>query len=207
MNEESKRDKAGEKPTVRQRILSWLGFLAVLAAIIFFFAPESWWQFGVAPMSERKSSVDFSLKEIDGGEWDFGEQRGRVVLVNYWATWCPPCRVEMPGLVNAANEYKNRGVEFIGITMDENLADVPPFVAKYEIPFPILLPEGDPNSGLATALPTTLLFDKNGRLAKKYTGIVLESTLKSDIEILLAESSEKSAAATKNPSLRLIKEN
>jgi hypothetical protein len=93
----------------------------------------------------------------------------------------------MPGLVNAANEYKNRAVEFVGVTMDENLSDVPPFVAGYEIPYPILLPGGDPNTGAATALPTTLLFDKNGRLAKKYTGIVLESTLKSDIEILLAE--------------------
>ncbi len=74
--------------------------------------------------------------------------------------------------------------------MDENPALVPPFVAKYEIPYPILLPDSDPNTGMATALPTTLLFDKNGRLAKKYTGMVLESTLKSDVEILLAESKE-----------------
>jgi len=109
------------------------------------------------------------------------------VLVNYWATWCPPCRVETPGLVNVANEYKFRGVEMVGVTMDENLSDVLPFIEKYQIKYPILLSDTDPNIEAATALPTTLLFDKNGRLAKKYTGIVLESTLKSDIEILLAE--------------------
>jgi len=194
MNEENKRESTTEKSTdtgktqtFSRRILGWLGYLAVIAAILFFFAPESWWQFGVSPLSERKSSVNFSLQTINGGEWDFGEQRGRVVVINYWATWCPPCRAEMPGLVNAANEYKNSGVEFVGVTMDENLDDVPPFVAKYEIPYPILLPDGDPNIGTASALPTTLLFDKNGRLAKKYTGFILESTLKSDIEILLAE--------------------
>lgn len=158
------------------------------AAILFFFAPESWWQFGVSPIEERKSAANFTLAGIGGGEWRFAEQKGKVVVVNYWATWCPPCRAETPGLVNAANEYKNRGVEFVGVTMDENPALVPPFVAKYEIPYSILLPDSDPNTGMATALPTTLLFDKNGRLAKKYTGIVLESTLKSDIEILLAES-------------------
>lgn len=180
---------ADRKQTFRKRLLSWLGYLAVFVAMLFFFAPESWWQFGVAPESERKSSADFSLASINGEEWNFGKQRGRVVVVNYWATWCAPCRAEMPGLVNAANEYKDRGVEFVGVTMDENPADAPPFVAKYEISYPILLPESDPNIDAATALPTTLLFDKRGRLAKKYTGIVLESTLKSDIEILLSESS------------------
>ncbi len=187
MNGENKKEKAGEKPTIRQRVLSWLGFLAVVAVMLFFFAPESWWQFGVSPMSERKSSVNFSLQPINGGDWNFAAQRGKVVVVNYWATWCPPCRMETPGLVNAANEFKNRGVEFVGVTMDENLDDVPPFVEKYQMKYPILLPDNDPNIGMATALPTTLLFDKNGRLAKKYTGIVLESTLKSDIEILLSE--------------------
>ena len=188
--EENKKEKAGEKQTIRQRLLSWLGFLAVAAAMLFFFAPESWWQFGVSPMSERRSSVNFSLPEINGGVWNFGEQRGRVVVINYWATWCPPCRVETPGLVNVANDYKSRGVEMVGVTMDENLSDVPPFIEKYQIKYPILLPDTDPNIGAATALPTTLLFDKNGRLAKKYTGIVLESTLKSDIEILLAETTD-----------------
>ncbi len=194
MNEENKRERTTEKSTdtgktqtFGRRLLGWLGYLAVIAAILFFFAPESWWQFGVSPASERKSSVNFSLKNINGGEWNFGEQRGRVVLVNYWATWCPPCRVETPGLVNVANEYKSRGVEMVGVTMDENLSDVPPFIEKYQIKYPILLPDTDPNIEAATALPTTLLFDDNGRLAKKYTGIVLESTLKSDIEILLTE--------------------
>jgi cytochrome c biogenesis protein CcmG, thiol:disulfide interchange protein DsbE len=178
-----------EKKPLRKHILEWLGFLAVAAVMLFFFAPESWWQFGVSPASERKTGANFSLREINGGEWNFAARRGKVVLVNYWATWCPPCRVETPGLVKVANEYESRGVEVVGVTMDENLSDVPPFVEKYKIPYQILLPGDDPNAGSGgMALPTTFLYDKNGRLAKKYTGIVLESTLKSDIEALLAES-------------------
>ena len=184
----NKNSDPNKKQTLRQRILKWLGFLAVAAVILFFFAPESWWQFGVATISERKSAANFTLKNINGGEWDFAGRRGKIVVVNYWATWCPPCRVETPGLVNFADEYKSRGVETIGITVDENLADVPPFVEKYQIKYPILINGDNPNiSPGEMALPTTFLYDKNGRLAKKYTGIVLESTLKSDVELLLAE--------------------
>ncbi len=115
-----------EKKTLRRNLLEWFGILIVGAAMLFFFAPASWWQFGVSPIQERKNAANFTLTEIGGGEWNFAERRGKVVVVNYWATWCPPCRVETPGLVNLANEYKSRGVEVVGVTMDENLNDVPP---------------------------------------------------------------------------------
>lgn len=200
MNEENKTEvaeppiaaeeniRADKKQPFRKRLLGWLAYFAVVAAILFFVAPESWWQFGVSPASERKNTPNFSLKNINGGEWNFSEQRGRVVLVNYWATWCPPCRAETPGLVRLADEYKERGLEVVGVSVDENLADVPPFIEKYQIKYPVLLPGGDVNlpAGEIT-LPTTLLYDKNGRLAKKYVGRVLESTFKSDVETLLAE--------------------
>ena len=76
----------------------------------------------------------------------------------------------------------------VGVTVDEDIEVVPPFIEKYQITYSILLPGNDPNIGAeGMALPTTFLYDKNGKLAKKYTGIVLESTLKSDIEKLLAE--------------------
>lgn len=163
-------------------------------AIFYFFAPASWWQFGVVMENERKQSGTFSLPKLgaDGkrsGElWNFDDHRGQIVVVNYWATWCPPCRFETPGLVNIANEYKGRSVEMVGVTMDENLSEIPSFIESYKIGYPILLPGSDPNrSSGQTVLPTTFLYDGNGQLAKKYTGIVLESTLKSDIEDLLIE--------------------
>jgi thiol-disulfide isomerase/thioredoxin len=181
--------KPEEKPSLRKRILEWLGYLAVLAAMLFFFAPESWWQFGVASAGERKAAANFTLKDLDGAGWNFSEQRGKIVVVNYWATWCGPCRFEMPGLVRFADEYRSRGVETVGVTVDEDLSLVPPFVEKYGIKYPILAAGYNPNlSPDGMVLPTTFLYDKNGRLAKKYTGIVLESTLKSDVERLLKES-------------------
>lgn len=181
--------KTEEKKPLRKQILEWLGILAIGAVMLFFFAPESWWQFGVSPANQRKAaSGSFTMPKLEGGEWNFSEQRGKVVVVNYWATWCPPCRIETPGLVNVANEYKSRGMEMVGVSMDENLADISPFVEKYKMPYQILLPGADPNAGAGEmGLPTTFLYDKNGKLAKKYTGMILESTLKSDIELLLVE--------------------
>ena len=76
----------------------------------------------------------------------------------------------------------------VGVTVDEDLSLVPPFVEKYKIKYPILKVGFDPNAGAdGMALPTTFLYDKKGNLAKKYTGIVLESTLRSDADALLAE--------------------
>ena len=144
--------------------------------------------FGPSPVEERPKTANFTLRQLNGAEWDFSEYRGSIVVLNYWATWCPPCRFETPGLVSIASEFKFRRVEMLGVTMDEDLNAVQSFIENYEIKYPILLPGNDPNVGEdGMALPTTFLYDKEGRLAKKYTGIVLESTLRSDIEDLLKE--------------------
>ena len=176
------------KPTLRRRILNGLAYVAVMAAVLFFVAPESWWQFGVSPESERNAAGDFTLNDLNGEKWTLSDHRGKVVVVNYWATWCPPCRVETPGLVSFAEEYQPRGVEMVGVTVDEDMSAVPPFVERYKINYRILV-EGMnlnlPTDGMP--LPTTFLYDKKGRLAKRYTGLVLESTLSSDVEALLAD--------------------
>lgn len=186
IKEETKNNPA--KPTLFNRLKKWLGIFALLVVGLIFIAPDRFWSSGVAPNTERKAGKDFTLEKIDGGAWSSAEYRGRVVVVNYWATWCPPCRVETPGFVSFADEYKSRGVEVVGVTLDENLADVPPFVEKYQIKYPILLPGGDPNlSPEGISLPTTFLYDKNGKLAKKYVGIVTEWVLKTDVEKLLGE--------------------
>ena len=108
-----------------------------------------------SPVNERKAALDFSLESIEGGTWRFSEHRGKVVVVNYWATWCPPCRIETPGLVAFANDYVGRGVEFVGVTVDEDIDAVRNFVEDYQITYPILNQGFDPNVvGDGMALPT-----------------------------------------------------
>ncbi len=171
------------------KILGWVGYLAILGLILYLFAPPSWFQFGVTSAEDRKLITSFKLKTYEGNtDWNFADKRGKVLLVNYWATWCGPCRFETPGLVNISNEFNDRDFEIVGVTVDDNLQAVPSFIESYGVTYPILLPGNDPNlDGSGMKLPTTFLYDKKGRLAKKYTGIVLEMTLRSDIEDLLSE--------------------
>ncbi|MBK8813513.1 MAG: TlpA family protein disulfide reductase [Acidobacteria bacterium] len=184
------RDDAVEnkKPKLRRRnLIEWAITLSISVAILYFLAPPSWWQFGPWKPEDRKPTPDFALRKMNGEAWNFADQRGKVLVVNYWATWCGPCRFETPGLVSAATELTPRGVVFVGVSVDEDPRPIAPFVEKYKITYEILRPGRDPNTDAEMVLPTTFLYDKKGSLAKKYTGIVLESTLRSDVEKLLNE--------------------
>ncbi len=166
-----------------------LGGLVVVGVLFLGFAPDSVWQGGgVAPASERKTGGSFALPDLDGNLWRLDDHRGKAVLVNYWATWCPPCRVETPGLVRLANEYKSKGLEVVGISLDEDIAAIRPFVDEYKILYLILLPTDRTNLSLMVeVLPTTVLYDRQGRVAKRYTGAVSESIFRADVESLLRE--------------------
>lgn len=152
------------------------------------FAPESVWHGGVAPASGRKAGEGFALHDLDGNLWRLDERRGRVVMVNYWATWCPPCRAEMPGLVRLANDYRAADLEVVGISFDEDAGAIRSFIEEYKVPYPILLPIDKMNHTLVVeVLPTTVLYDRQGRVAKLYTGAVSEAVFRADVESLLGE--------------------
>ena len=144
----------------------------------------------VSAPSERKPVPDFVIETLDGKDWRLSEHKGRVVLVNLFATWCPPCRAEMPMLVDSAKAYAPKGVDFIGVSLDQAAAKVlPPFISKYKIDFPVLLPGDGPSiADGVSSIPVTLLIDRSGRLAQTYTGMVSESELKRDLDQLVAES-------------------
>ena len=109
--------------------------------------------------------------------------------MNYWATWCPPCRQETPALVRVANELRPRGLEVVGISLDGGGPGVVrDFVKSYDVPYPMLMAADEPDVAQGVdSIPLTLLLDRRGRLAKSYVGAVRESALRADIEQLLAE--------------------
>ncbi len=171
-------EKSGavKKQTLRGRILEWLGYFAVFAALLFFFAPESWWQFGVSPIEQRKNTANFTLAEIGGGEWNFAAQRGKVVVVNYWATWCPPCREEIPHLVDISREYGGRGVEVIGLTIDarESLQTINNYAQNLNINYAVGLPESVVGPTMTRerggVIPQTYIITRDGRILTRFVG-------------------------------------
>jgi len=164
-----------------------VGALAV-AAIALTFAPKHQ-EAGdaIVPVPRRTPMPDFTMSDLRGGAWSLSAHRGRVVLVNFWATWCPPCREEIPGFIRLA---KSRGdLDIAGIAMDDgDAAGVRQFAKAAGVTYPVLLPSASsPIVDAIQSLPTTLLVDKMGRIAKQYIGEVSERTVREDVDRLMAE--------------------
>ncbi|MDN3509794.1 MAG: TlpA family protein disulfide reductase [Candidatus Jettenia sp.] len=115
------------------------------------------------------------------------KNKGKVIIVDLWATWCPPCRKEIPGFINLYNKYKDKGVEIIGIAFDENGSEVvPPFIKKAGINYPVYL-HGD-NVAEAydlRAYPSTIIYGKNGKEVNRHIGYVSEKEFEDEINELL----------------------
>jgi len=129
------------------------------------------------------------MAQLDGGTWRMADHRGQVVLVNYWATWCEPCWEETPGLIRLSQEMGPKGLAVVGVAIDEGGEEkVRKFVDAFRVSYPVVMPERMPQVeyGLE-GVPTTILVDKEGRMAKAYVGAVRQADFKTDVEVLLAE--------------------
>ncbi len=115
--------------------------------------------------NERRQQADFTLMELNGNTWTLKEQRGKVVLVNFWATWCPPCRKEMPDLEMLYRQFKDQGLVILAIS-DEVESKVRPFVAEQKVTYPILLDPGRKVNDIfqIEGIPKTFVYDRNGKL-------------------------------------------
>jgi peroxiredoxin len=114
---------------------------------------------------ERRQQADFTLTELRGKKWTLKELRGKVVLVNFWATWCPPCRKEMPDLETLYKQFKDQGLVILAIS-DENAGKVRPFIAEQKVTYPILLDPGRKVNELfrIEGIPKTFVYDRSGKL-------------------------------------------
>jgi cytochrome c biogenesis protein CcmG/thiol:disulfide interchange protein DsbE len=136
----------------------------------------------------REPLPDFTYRQLNGHEWRLRDHRGQVILLNFWATWCPPCREETPGLVRIQSEFGNQGFTVVAIAMDEDTQAVPSFVRQFRITYPVLFPSHDAalvNS--VESLPTSLLLDKTGHVARTYVGAISKSVFAADIQHVLQE--------------------
>src|SRR5262245_19843259 len=120
------------------------------------------------------NAPQFSFTSLEGKTVALKDLGNKVVIVDFWATWCPPCREEIPHLNELYSKLKGRGLEIVGISMDTDGTDgVKDFAREYKIQYPIVM--GDEKMaesfGGIVGLPTTFIIDRNGRIAKKYIGL------------------------------------
>jgi peroxiredoxin len=113
----------------------------------------------------KREHPQFTLKDLSGKTWTFAELRGKVVLVNFWATWCPPCRKEMPDLETLYGRFGSKGLVVLGIS-DEEAAKVGPFIRERKISFPVVLDPGRKvnEEFVVEGIPKSFVYDREGKL-------------------------------------------
>jgi len=137
---------------------------------------------------ERKQAPNFTLKDADGKSVSLADYKGKVVLLNFWATWCGPCKVEIPWFIEFEQRFKDRGFSVLGVSMDEEGWEVVrPYISRSRVNYRILVGSDDlaQQYGGVESLPTTFLIDKSGRIASTHVGLISKSDYENEIVQLL----------------------
>lgn len=152
----------------KSNALKVAALVVILGGSVFFALRQS----APHPVAIGERAPEFSVPALPAGELDLKNYTGQVVVVNLWATWCPPCVEETPSLVQFAGKMQSHGVVVLGISVDQDLSALNDFVQKYQLHYPI---GRDPNQALSSRygtyqFPESYILDRNGRLAEKIIG-------------------------------------
>jgi thiol-disulfide isomerase/thioredoxin len=146
----------------------------------------------VIPADERATAPEFSGEMLSGGEFVSSSLAGDVAVLNFWGSWCPPCRVETPEFQEVYAEVRDDGVQFLGLNVKDERQLANAFLDSKAITFPSLYdPKGEVALAFrdypATAIPSTIVLDRVGRVAAVYTGEVQQDDLRAVLDLVLGE--------------------
>jgi thiol-disulfide isomerase/thioredoxin len=148
---------------------------------------------GDGPVTPTLSIFDVKLNDLQGQAQSLGQWRGKVLVVNYWATWCHPCREEMPGFSRLQDKFRDKGVQFVGISIDD-AAKIVEFQKETPVTYPLLIGDFGTMKNSADlgntrqALPFTAVFDRQGKLAMTKLGRLSEKELEPELAELASRS-------------------
>ncbi|HSH45801.1 MAG TPA: TlpA disulfide reductase family protein, partial [Longimicrobiales bacterium] len=177
-----------KKRWYRRISLNAVGWVLVLGFLGWRVAPQLSAALGLGGAAEEAPS--YSVVTLDGETVTKADLLGKVVLVNFWATWCPPCRVEMPGFQRVYDDKRDQGFVVLGLSTDQVSTDVVQrFLDERDLTFPVAMASGTVvrDFGGARVLPTSVLIDRQGRIRQRVTGIFAEPTLRMAVNRLLDE--------------------
>lgn len=143
----------------------------------------------LVPEKDRKTAADFALDDASGKHVKLSEQKGKVILLNFWATWCHGCGTEIPWFIGFESKYKKGGFAVVGVSMDDDgWKSVQPYLEERKMNYTVVI--GSKELGEAYGLgnmPMTLLIDRNGKIAATHVGVVSKRDCEDEIETLLRQ--------------------
>src|SRR5215469_9996798 len=148
----------------------------------------------LTPAGSRKSFPGVVLTDSKGAPVDLAAYKGRVVLLDFWATWCEGCKEEIPWFMEFQNKYGQKGLAIVGASLDDDgWKSVKPYLRQHRINYRIVIGtlESAKQFGADKGMPVTLLIDRNGKIADVHSGMVDKDAFESEIQTLLKESSKK----------------
>ena len=175
---------------MKKRSLLTLVFTAVLVT----FSYASVW-------GQEIKAPEFELRDVNGRTVRLSDYQGKVVLINFWATWCPPCRAEMPDLVKLQREHRQKGLQIIGITYPPEQKDrVRRFARSLKVNYPIILGTRQLKARFSSdeTLPLTIVIDRDGKVSNIIVGILLREEFDEKIKPLLMKNAEGGIRSAKS---------
>jgi peroxiredoxin len=158
-------------------------------------------QTAVRTLKNRRPAPDFTLKDASGQSVKLSDYKGKVVLLNFWATWCGPCTLEIPWFEQFEQQYRSKGFEVLGISMDEDGWDViKPYISEHKINYRIVLGNDSVGQlyGGVDSLPTTFIIDREGRFAfPPHVGLAAKNDYLNEIQTLLGVNGQGQSTAAR----------
>jgi len=137
----------------------------------------------------KPANFDFAIKDMDGTTVKLADFKGKVVMMNFFATWCGPCKYETPLFVQLQEQYRSQGVAFVGVQIDDDPALLKPFASEYKVNYPMLLANDRDDVqeafGPFWGLPVTVMIGRDGTICKRHMGVATKDQFERDIKALL----------------------